>query len=292
MNSDTHVVTLPDGRRLAYAEYGDPAGTPTLYFHGFPGSRLEAQLFDLPARKQKLRVLAPDRNGIGLSDPKPNRCLLDWSRDVSDLLDSLDIEKVHLVAVSGGGPYALACTSQLAKRIHDLTLVCPLGPLDQVELMNSLRWPGRYSFTSVRTIPLLPEITYGLFIIPLTQRWPQIIYQMMVAMAPPADTKVLNRHQVRKIMCGSISEAARQGRSALLYEMSLYAQPWGFDISKIKMPVHLWHGTADETVPMIHGNTIAKSLSNCKSHYIKGEGHFSLPIDYVDQILSDSLSRG
>ncbi|MCG8123605.1 MAG: alpha/beta hydrolase, partial [Candidatus Thiodiazotropha taylori] len=57
MNSDTHVVTLPDGRRLAYAEYGDPTGTPTLYFHGFPGSRLEAQLFDLPARKQKLRVL-------------------------------------------------------------------------------------------------------------------------------------------------------------------------------------------------------------------------------------------
>ena len=290
MNSDTHIVTLPDGRHLAYAEYGDPAGIPTLYFHGFPGSRLEAKLFDHPARKQKLRVLAPDRNGIGLSDPKPGRCLLDWSRDVSDLLDTLDIEKVHLVAVSGGGPYALACASQFAKRINDLTLVCPLGPLDQVELTNSLRWPGRFSFKSIRTTPLLAEIAYGLFIIPLAQRWPQIIYQIMVAMAPPADTKVLNRHQVRKIMCASIGEAARQGRSAILHEMSLYAKPWGFDISKITMPVYLWHGTADETAPMVHGITIANLLGNCKPHFIKGEGHFSLPIDCVDRILSDSLS--
>lgn len=38
---DTHWVILPDGRRLAYAEYGDPAGAPVLVFHGMPGSRFQ-----------------------------------------------------------------------------------------------------------------------------------------------------------------------------------------------------------------------------------------------------------
>lgn len=33
-------IRLSDARRLAYAEYGDPLGTPLFLFHGLPGSRL------------------------------------------------------------------------------------------------------------------------------------------------------------------------------------------------------------------------------------------------------------
>ena len=35
------TVDLPDGRRLGFAEVGDPSGVPLLYFHGNPGSRLD-----------------------------------------------------------------------------------------------------------------------------------------------------------------------------------------------------------------------------------------------------------
>ena len=34
-------ATLRDGRQLAFAEYGDPAGWPVFFFHGWPGSRLD-----------------------------------------------------------------------------------------------------------------------------------------------------------------------------------------------------------------------------------------------------------
>jgi hypothetical protein len=30
------TIQLRDGRRLGYAEWGDPSGQPLLYFHGFP----------------------------------------------------------------------------------------------------------------------------------------------------------------------------------------------------------------------------------------------------------------
>ena len=33
-------IRLPDGRRLGYAEFGDPAGTPVVFFHGWGDSRL------------------------------------------------------------------------------------------------------------------------------------------------------------------------------------------------------------------------------------------------------------
>lgn len=42
--NDVSLVRLRDGRSLAWAEYGDPRGKPVLYFHGFPGSRLEPAL--------------------------------------------------------------------------------------------------------------------------------------------------------------------------------------------------------------------------------------------------------
>ncbi len=38
-NATSHVRLL-DGRRLAYACYGDPAGAPVLHFHGWPGAHL------------------------------------------------------------------------------------------------------------------------------------------------------------------------------------------------------------------------------------------------------------
>ena len=34
------TLTLPDGRTLAYDDVGDPAGTPVVYLHGTPDSRL------------------------------------------------------------------------------------------------------------------------------------------------------------------------------------------------------------------------------------------------------------
>ena len=34
-------VSLEDGRRLGFAEYGDPGGVPCFYFHFAPGSRLD-----------------------------------------------------------------------------------------------------------------------------------------------------------------------------------------------------------------------------------------------------------
>jgi pimeloyl-ACP methyl ester carboxylesterase len=37
-------LTLPDGRKVAYAEFGQPDGYPVLYFHGSPSSRLEPLL--------------------------------------------------------------------------------------------------------------------------------------------------------------------------------------------------------------------------------------------------------
>lgn len=77
MTNESANIRLKDGRLLAYAEYGDPHGVPLFFFHGWPVTRLSGRILDKPAKKLGIRVIAPDRPGIGLSDYKHHRTLLD-----------------------------------------------------------------------------------------------------------------------------------------------------------------------------------------------------------------------
>lgn len=52
-------MTLSSGRRLGYAEFGDPTGAPVLSFHGTPSSRLDAELFAEAATAAGVRSPPP-----------------------------------------------------------------------------------------------------------------------------------------------------------------------------------------------------------------------------------------
>jgi pimeloyl-ACP methyl ester carboxylesterase len=90
-------IRLSDGRRLGYAEYGDPEGRALLYCHGFRASRFEAALLDATARKTRVRVVAADRPGYGLSDFRPGRRIGDWPGDVVELTDALGIDRFSIL---------------------------------------------------------------------------------------------------------------------------------------------------------------------------------------------------
>ena len=66
-NREARGHRLPDGRRVGYADYGDPDGFPVFALHGTPGSRTMFRLADASAALKGLRLIAPDRPGYGLS---------------------------------------------------------------------------------------------------------------------------------------------------------------------------------------------------------------------------------
>ena len=128
VSPDTHSLTLGDGRRLAWAEYGDPSGRPLIYCHGFPGSRLEAAMSHDTAARLGIRIIAPDRPGLGRSDYQPGRRLNDFPADLKQLADHLKLGRVAVLGESGGGPYAMAAAAALPERITKLLLVSSIGP--------------------------------------------------------------------------------------------------------------------------------------------------------------------
>ena len=133
-------IRLPDGRRLGYAEYGDPAGKPVLHFHGTPDSRLEGTLPSVAEAAARLgvRLILPDRPGIGLSDFKPGRAILDWPADVLALADALNLPRFALMGLSGGGPYAAACAYKIPQRLTRVGIISGVAPPDMPGAMGLL----------------------------------------------------------------------------------------------------------------------------------------------------------
>ena len=113
---------------MGFAVYGDASGRAVFHFNGSGGSRLEhpADLSILTGLG--IRYISTDRPGHGISDPQPDRRLLDWPDDVEQLADHLGISTFHVIGWSAGGPHALACAYKLPNRISAGALISGLAP--------------------------------------------------------------------------------------------------------------------------------------------------------------------
>jgi pimeloyl-ACP methyl ester carboxylesterase len=277
-------IRLRDGRFLGYSEYGAPEGRPILYFHGLPASRLEAALTDRAALRLGIRIVAPDRPGFGRTDFQPGRTLTAWPEDVGQLVDALGLQRFAVLGVSGGGPCAVACACLMPQRLTAVGLIGSLGPVARPELARALKWPARLSFFLARR---WPEIARWLYAEPagrLLRLRPMLALHLLQVAAP--DKPVLKRIDIRNILQDSIREAFRCGGRGALEELRLYASEWGLDLARIDCPVHLWHGEQDRTVPVIMGRHLAATIPDCRARFYWEEGHFSLPVNHMEEILA------
>ena len=131
----TVVVTLPDGRRLAADDVGDPGGAPVLYLHGAPDCRLARHPDDRIAAGLGIRLVAVDRLGYGDSDvlPLPLGVAVDprvWAADVASLLDHLDIGRCRVAAWSAGCHWAFGLAAALPERIDGVVTYGCLAPYE------------------------------------------------------------------------------------------------------------------------------------------------------------------
>ena len=144
---------LQDGRTLTYRQFGQPDGEPVFFFHGWPGECHQASLLHEAALEQRVRLIAPNRPGIGGSSPQPERSLLDWPPLVAALADSLEINRFRILGLSGGGPYALAAAVGLADRVPSVGILGGVVPSVGADAA-----PGGLVGFARRFSPLLPLI--------------------------------------------------------------------------------------------------------------------------------------
>lgn len=273
---------------MGFAEFGDPRGKPVFYFHGFPGSRLEAQVAADLASRHMARLIAVDRPGYGLSDFKPDRLIGEWPADVLEFADSLRLGRFIVLGLSGGGPYAAACALKIPDRLISVGIVSGMGPPEALAQSGSMTWMNRAALFLARRIPVLVDWACAGFARSIRRR-PDRVISRLRRLVSPVDREVLNRKEFQETLCRSFREAVRLDSRGPARDLFLYARPWDFRLQDIKMPVHLWHGELDRIVPPSLGRFQQGAIPNCRATYYGQEGHFSLIMNHMKDIF-DTLT--
>lgn len=279
-------LRLADGRRLAYSQYGRPDGVPIFFFHGWPGSRLDFAANDAAAAAVGVRVIAVDRPGLGASDPKPGRRVLDWPDDVAALADALAIERFAVVGFSFGGPYARACAFALPSRVTTAGLISCLGGTDDAASRRQMPPATRYGLAAARISPLLARPM--VWVTAHQARSGRMIDQLAKSMSP-SDAKVLARPDVADALGRSLAECFRQGTAAATWDGVAVARGEGYSLEGIRGEVVIWHGTEDRNDPVAMAREQERRVPHVRAHYYGGEGHliFFSRIEEILQELAD-----
>ena len=283
-NMSSNSIRLLDGRMLGYLECGDPEGKPVFYFHGFPGSRREVQFSHKTASQQNIRMIGIDRPGYGISGYKKNRTILDWPDDVTQLADALGIDNFSVLGVSGGGPYATACAYKIPRRLISVGIACGLGPITGTGVVKDMLWFNHFGLIIAAHVPWLVSLIMTPIAFLLRHHADKIVGHLSRSSKEP-DRSALNQPEIISIMSDTFKESVRHGAAGAARDAVLYANPWGFNLPKIRLRVHLWHGEKDTIVPVSMGRLMADTISNCRASFYKTEGHFSLLINCMADIL-------
>jgi pimeloyl-ACP methyl ester carboxylesterase len=261
------MLGCPSGRKIALQLSGDPDGSPVLFFHGTPSSRLYVPPEDV-SRQEHAKVVTLDRPGYGLSDAAPSDVSI--AAVTEDILSVVADEvggPISVVGFSGGVPYALACGAIRPGVVTSVAVVSgdapprlPPGPSElsptEIELVRRTR--------------LDPESGTEL----LARHAEAFARDPLVYFTQPADgpdAPVRARAAVREILEASAREAGRQGSTGLVTDWLLEILPWGFTLSEIERPVAVWYGTPGPA-PRAAGRLLSE-IDDRSDHRVEAGGH-------------------
>lgn len=283
VTGELRSCTLADGRLMSYREYGDPLGVPVINCHGglMCGSDI-APAHDA-ASELGVRLVSPDRPGIGLSTPDPGRATGDWAEDVRQLMAHLELAAASAIGWSLGGQYALALAAQLPQ-VERVVVVAGTPELD-ADLLPELNDVDRHLIGMAQHQPLLMRgLTFAAGNAAL--HVPSLVLKIARANLSEPDRAALDRWPPQEF-AACMAHAFRQPEG-VVEEYLVEYRPWGFSLSDVDVPVTLWQGGDDHLVPPHWAEVLTSALPHAHLRLVPEAGHF-VAYDRWSEVLRDVL---
>jgi pimeloyl-ACP methyl ester carboxylesterase len=277
-------IQLSNGSAVGYAEYGDLNGKPVIHLHGLPSSRLEVNSPDLVAIAERLhiRLMVPDRPGIGLSDWK-SYTIADYPELLVQFADKLGLDRFALTGFSSGGKLVAACAWKIPQRLTTATIVSGTAPFDLSGVKESLSKQDRQVYGAADKMPWLFRLMLWK-IARDAHKNPASILSLFTDLCE-SDKVMLAQPNVKRAFEQMVIEAFRQGTRGAAHDWKIEARPWGFSLKEIKLPVDVWHAEDDKLVSIQQARIVAETIPNARSRFFPNEGHL-LIVNHFEEMLS------
>lgn len=263
---DVRLITLQDGRRLAYTEYGERTGYPLFHCHSHGSSRLEAASFHKDAKQAGFRIIAIDRPGIGLSDFNPNTDHESFAADLTTLAEQLRCKRFGLLANGAGATFALAISALYPERVSVVLGLSGRFPIftEKGSLQQSLL---RYlAGASVKASIVLRHwrgvFKHGRYL------------ERLVDSLSYADRRILDNPKMLAILESDVREALRQGARGVARDTALQFNALSLNFRTLQTPCHFWQGSAEGVNARVRAERFVGQIPNAHLHEVLNRGHY------------------
>jgi pimeloyl-ACP methyl ester carboxylesterase len=276
------ILTMPDGRNVGFADFGDVGGTAVIWCHGGPGCRLEGATVAAEARRAGLRLVGIDRPGYGRSTPQPGRTIGGWVDDALAVADELGLDTFATVGVSTGGAYALALAAR-SPRVIGAVACCSV---------SDMRWVEGRSITSAND---------GIWDAPSREAALGVADKLFgpdgatvrnVGAGPLAlsDRAMFSDPAYARFWEAMVPEMLAHGNVGYTDDRIADGGGWTtFDVRRIRCPVVVLHGTDDTMVAVAHARHTQTLVPHASLDLRDGLGHFSIAtvvVPVLDRLLA------
>jgi pimeloyl-ACP methyl ester carboxylesterase len=249
--SRVEEIALPDGRRVQLWTGPATAAPAVLVCHGTPDTRWIARTGASAAASAGLRLVCVNRPGYGTSTPTDST-MTSVADDAVAVLDLLDVDRVGVVGMSVGGAYAAALAARHPDRVAAVALVA--APRETCTAMGALQAEME------RARPEFAQWAAGVNAADpddaaLAARW--------LGSQPPDDAALLSAGLSTADIAASVREALAC-HDGYLRDAALLFSDWGFALSDIRSPTHLWYGAQDDRNPPATGHWWADRVAGAE----------------------------
>lgn len=280
------MLTLADGRDLAWRWWGDEGGIPVLRIQGTPSSRLNRNPDSSVQKDLGVRYLMADRPGYGGSTRKPGRGIADVVEDLVALLDHLGIDRIPAMGTSGGGPHVLALAASNPDRLSAVTVVVGGTPLVEDEVKQLVGVNARSYALAERGWEPLHEFLAQVRLRLLSVEGMQGVLND----APPADRKLMEDPTWQRLSRENLAETLKQGAEGWTDEGLAMHRPWDFDAADVRAQVTWWHGDDDKNAPLSAARRVIEKMPDVDLRVWHHEGHF-VSLTHDREIVQELISR-
>jgi pimeloyl-ACP methyl ester carboxylesterase len=275
------TIELADGRSVGFATYGQPDGTPVLWCHGGPGSRMEPAHLRAEAAEAGLWLIGIDRPGYGNSTPDPGRTIAGWVPDALAVADHLDVTSFVAAGESTGGAYSLALAALVPERVLGVVACCSMTDMRWEEARKKMSRPHCHDVWEApdRTSALAAAVrAHG-------EGGSKLRGDGMKEVLAPSDAALFRDPVWIREATAAFPVMFAQGLVGYTDDRLADGGGWvTFDVTAISCPVTVLHGKMDKMCDVVNAHHTAEIVPEARLVLYDDLGHFSIGTKLIPTI--------
>lgn len=278
------------GFRIHYRTWGDPQnGRPVVFFHGFPGSHIQAEAMAPFVESHNLFLIACDRPGYGGTYGRGSS--VEFVKSLREILASHVPGRFDVVGISGGAPWAHVLASHFADEVRSLTIISGLcsfnaetRPFFNKSQVRGLWLRARFS----------ARMSEWIIKIAMKALDPDAAMKNFLSQLHKSDQEILSQPENRELLLRSMVLARAQHGAGIAYDAELYRRNWLTDVCDYhalqKVPTYYFHGLRDNVLVPAMAEWMLKRNPRAQIRFFEDEGHYSLALRQAGSILADVVA--